>query len=161
MINLIDGVRRSGSAAEDVIVVLDGDDWLYDDAALETIAGTYARHDCWMTYGSWMSNDPAHTGMQRGLWPAYADDVVDFRRATWLHTAVRTWKRWLWQRIDDRDFRDDDGLYFTVTEDQASAKPDRRDAKQRFVGARGAHGLVVQAHVADVVKAERDHLGWP
>jgi hypothetical protein len=42
-----------------------------------------------------------------------------------------------------------------------SAQPDRRDAQRRLVGARGAHGLVVQAHVADAVEAERDHRGWP
>jgi hypothetical protein len=42
-----------------------------------------------------------------------------------------------------------------------SAEPDRRDAQQRLVRARGAHGLLVQAHVADVVEAERDHRGWP
>ena len=62
-----------------------------------------------MTYGSWVSNDPAHQGMPRGMWPAYPEDTADFRRADWLHTAVRTWKKWLWDLVDDRDFRDESG----------------------------------------------------
>jgi glycosyltransferase involved in cell wall biosynthesis len=123
MVNLIEGVRRTRAAPDEVIVVLDADDWLYDDTALDTIAETYARHDCWMTYGSWISNDPAHDGMQRGSWPAYPDDTVDFRGAEWRHTAIRTWKRWLWDLVDDRDFRDAHGGYFRVTEDQASMLP--------------------------------------
>ena len=40
-----------------------------------------------------------------------------------LGTAVRTWKRWLWDLIDDRDFRDAGGDYFRVTEDQATMLP--------------------------------------
>jgi glycosyltransferase involved in cell wall biosynthesis len=123
MANLIEGVRRSRAEPDDVIVVLDGDDWFYDDASLDTIARTYARHDCWMTYGSWISNDPLHRGMPRGLWPPYPDETVDFRNALWLHTAVRTWKKWLWDLIDDQDFRDETGEYFRVTEDQASMLP--------------------------------------
>src|SRR5436190_21570603 len=69
MANLIAGIGRLDAAPEDVIVVLDGDDWLHGDTALDTIADTYRRHGCWMTYGSWISNDPTHCGVQRGLWP--------------------------------------------------------------------------------------------
>jgi hypothetical protein len=123
MANLVDGVRRTSATPDDVIVVLDGDDWFYSDSALETIAAAYARYDCWMTYGSWLSNDPRHEGMPRGMWPAYPEETVDFRRAEWLHTAVRTWKKWLWDLVDDRDFRDETGEYFRVTEDQASMLP--------------------------------------
>jgi glycosyltransferase involved in cell wall biosynthesis len=123
MANLIAGIGRTRAGPEDVIVVLDGDDWLHGDTALDIIAATYLRYDCWMSYGSWISNDPLHQGLQRGLWPAYDDDTVDFRHAEWRHTAVRTWKRWLWDRVDDRDFRDAHGKYFRVTEDQASMLP--------------------------------------
>jgi glycosyltransferase involved in cell wall biosynthesis len=123
MQNLINGIHRSLAKPEDVIVVLDGDDWLESKHALETIASTYERHDCWATYGSWLSNDPSQTGLPRGLWPPYDASTADFRRAEWLGTAVRTWKKWLWDLIDDRDFRDAKGDYFRVTEDQASMLP--------------------------------------
>jgi glycosyltransferase involved in cell wall biosynthesis len=117
--NLVRGVARSNSAAEDVVVVVDGDDWLNGETALATIAETYARNDCWLTYGSWISTRGPHDGN----WPAYPDDTTDFRRAPWLATAVRTWKKWLWDLIDDRDLRDDDGRYVIVAEDQACMLP--------------------------------------
>ena len=119
MVNLIEGVRRSGNDPEDIVVVLDGDDWFSTESALETIWNTYNQFDCWMTYGSWVSDHPN----MPGRWPAYPEGTVDFRSHEWLGTAVRTWKRWLWERIEDTDFRDANGNYFQVTEDRASMLP--------------------------------------
>lgn len=123
MRNLIAGVERSGRNPEDVIVVLDGDDWFATPRALRIVHETYAQHDCWMTYGSWIADELHWHGMQRGMWPAYAAGTTDFRNAEWHGTALRTWKRWLWWRIHDRDFRDAAGTYFKVTEDRAAMLP--------------------------------------
>jgi glycosyltransferase involved in cell wall biosynthesis len=123
MRNLIAGVDRSGANPEDVIVVLDGDDWLATSEALSIVASTYNRTGCWMTYGSWISNDATHEGMPRGLWPAYPDGETRFRETVWLGTALRTWKKWLWDLIDPRDFLDRDGRFLRVTEDQAAMLP--------------------------------------
>jgi glycosyltransferase involved in cell wall biosynthesis len=90
MRNLIQGIQQSQAAPDDVIVVLDGDDRLATDRALEVI---------------------------------YPENTTDFRNAPWLGTAIRTWKRWLWDLIDDRDFRGSQGEYLQVTEDQAVMLP--------------------------------------
>jgi glycosyltransferase involved in cell wall biosynthesis len=123
MENLVRSVHRSGADPEDVIVVLDGDDWFATDDALLIIRETYRRHQCWMTYGSWVADRTDLPGMQAGRWPAYPEGTTDFRRAEWLGTAVRTWKRWLWGLIDERDFHDAEGRFFCVTEDQAVMMP--------------------------------------
>jgi glycosyltransferase involved in cell wall biosynthesis len=123
MENLIRAIERSRAAPEDIVVVLDGDDWFASPEALAIIDETYRTSDCWMTYGTWIGDDPHLEGMRRGLWPPYPDETSDFRNSEWLGTAVRTWKRWLWDLIDDRDFRDADGNYFRVTEDQAVMVP--------------------------------------
>ncbi len=119
MANLIQGIRRSSAAPEDIIVVLDGDDWFATPHALRVIDETYREFNCWMTYGSWVPDEP----IMQGMWPAYPENVSDFRTYEWLGTAIRTWKRWLWDLIDDRDFRDAQGNYFRVTEDQAVMLP--------------------------------------
>jgi glycosyltransferase involved in cell wall biosynthesis len=119
MRNLIDGIARSNAAPEDIIVCLDGDDWLLHDDSLRIIARTYAQEDCWLTYGSWICNWP-HTP---GCWPGYPDDAYNFRALPWLGTAVRTWKKWLWDRIDSGDFRDRKGDFFRVVEDVAAMFP--------------------------------------
>src|SRR5205823_1838336 len=119
MANLVRAIERSRAQPEDIIVVLDGDDWFYTENALQIIADTYATYDCWLTYGSWVSN-VAHIA---GRLPAYDEGTTDFRHAEWLATAVRTWKKWLWDLIDDKDLRDEKGEYFSVVEDLAVMLP--------------------------------------
>ncbi len=119
MANLIGGIERSAAGPDDVIVVIDGDDWLYSDGALQIIAESYTRHDCWLTYGSWISNHPDDPGR----WPAYVNGETDFRGTYWRATAIRTFRKWLWDLIDEADFRDDDGNLFRVTEDLAVMFP--------------------------------------
>jgi len=111
MANLVRAIGRSRAGPEDLIVILDGDDWLATDQALARIVAEYERHGCWMTYGSWITNDPSRKGLKAGLWPAYPDGTTAFRETAWLGTAVRSWKKWLWDMVDDRDFRDRDGHY--------------------------------------------------
>ena len=118
--NLVRAIERSEAQPEDVIVALDGDDWFYDEHALQIIVDAYAAHDCWLTYGSWLPNvDDGYVGQ----WPAYPEDVIDFRGWGHLATAVRTWKKWLWDLIDDRDLRDEQGGYFRASGDQAVMFP--------------------------------------
>jgi glycosyltransferase involved in cell wall biosynthesis len=123
MANLVRAIQRSNSAPDDTIVILDGDDWLATDGALERIVAEYGRHDCWMTYGSWIANDPNCTGVQAGRWPSYPAGTTNFREAVWLGTAVRSWKKWLWDNVEDSAFRGPDGNYIQATEDQATMLP--------------------------------------
>jgi Glycosyl transferase family 2 len=118
MHNLVEAIRRSKAEPEDVIANLDGDDWFADTEALKTIANAYDRFDCWITYGSWLSNVTGPSGRRDGLWPAYPEGTTDFRRHRFLGTAVRTWKKWLWDQIKDSDLRGDSGAYVRVSEDQ-------------------------------------------
>jgi len=117
--NLVNAVERSAAKPEDVIVNLDGDDWFYDNNALRIIADTYVRYDCWMTYGSWIS----HVAYTTGKFPAYAEGTRDFRATEWLATAVRTFKKWLWDLVDPEDLKDEHGEYFRVAEDLAVIFP--------------------------------------
>jgi glycosyltransferase involved in cell wall biosynthesis len=123
MLNLKLAIERSQAHPDDVIVVLDGDDWFSTPNALQTIDETYRRFDCWITYGSWIADRQDIEPDRRGMWPAYPENTNDFRTADWRATAVRTWKKWLWDLIDDRDFRDRERNYFRVTEDQAVMLP--------------------------------------
>jgi glycosyltransferase involved in cell wall biosynthesis len=118
--NTISAIERSGARPEDVLISLDGDDWFANPYALGVIAETYQRHDCWLTYGSWVSPNGGPSG--EGLWPAYPAGT-NFRHHRWLGTAVRTWKKWLWDCVKDADLRDDSGEYFRVAEDRATMLP--------------------------------------
>ena len=125
--NQVSAILRSGSDPEDVIVSLDGDDWFATKDALRIISDKYADPAVWMTYGSWHS--PGEVGFSpdgsplAGLWPAYPDGTTDFRNFRWLGTAVRTWKRWLWECLPDAVLRDTNGNYFRITEDRVIMIP--------------------------------------
>src|ERR1035441_9730780 len=118
--NQLVSIRRSGTDPQDVIVSLDGDDWFARDDALALISQAY-KDGAWMTYGSWFSPPGSQWGT--GRWPAYTDGCSDFRNHPWLATAVRTWKRWLFDKIDDVSLRDDDGCYFRIAEDRSIMYP--------------------------------------
>ena len=118
MENIVRALRRANPDPEDVVVILDGDDWLLGERSLEIIAAQYEDDDCWMTYGSWISNKETHPGR----WPAYPDGA-DFRSAPWLGTAMRTWKKWLFDLVDGDDLRDRAGRWFRVSEDVACMLP--------------------------------------
>lgn len=118
MHNLVRAIKRSQPDPEDVLVCLDGDDWFADRNALQIIAATYERYSCWMTYGSWFSNVPNRVGGYDGMWPAYPQGTTDFRRHRFLGTAVRTWKKWLWDCLDQKDLRTESGEFPRVSEDQ-------------------------------------------
>lgn len=118
MCNIVHAIQRSNAQPEDVIVCLDGDDWFASDDALSIIADVYQRFDCWVTYGSWLSNVTGPSGQRDGMYPAYPDGTTDFRGHRFLGTAVRTWKKWLWDHLKDSDLRNDIGEYVRVSEDQ-------------------------------------------
>lgn len=116
--NLVRAIGESKADPEDVIVTLDGDDWFSDKHALRIIAETYDEFDCWLTYGSWLSNVLGLSGRRNGMWPAYPEGTTEFRKHRFLGTAVRTWKKWLWDCLKDSDLRDGSGKYVRVSEDQ-------------------------------------------
>ncbi len=138
MRNLIESIRRSNADPEDVIATLDGDDWFSDNHALRIIAEAYEKFDCWITYGSWLSNVAGPSGRPDGMWPAYPEGTTDFRRHRFLGTAVRTWKRWLWDHMSDAHLRNASGQYVRVSEDQMIMIPLLEmcgTAKARHIGA--------------------------
>ncbi|MES2403741.1 MAG: glycosyltransferase [Pseudomonadota bacterium] len=69
---------------DEVIVWLDGDDWLAHDAALEVIANAYYDPNTWLTYGQFMFSD-GEVGFAAPYPPGAAARYMDWR-ATHLKT---------------------------------------------------------------------------
>ena len=51
--NIYDTISLANLSDEDIIITLDGDDWLYSKNVLSYLNNFYNEHDCWMTYGSY------------------------------------------------------------------------------------------------------------
>jgi glycosyltransferase involved in cell wall biosynthesis len=107
---------------EEVIIHLDLDDAFYTKKAIERIFYEYNKHDCWLTYGSYICNDG-----RIGVWNKEISNDVwrhnSHRKNDWSTSALRTFKKWLWDKIDTKDFLMPDGTWIKKGTDQAFMYP--------------------------------------
>jgi glycosyltransferase involved in cell wall biosynthesis len=116
--SFVKGVLSVPSDKNDIIVTIDGDDWLTCDDALECVNGVYQDTEVWMTYGSFKSVSGALNGYCQPL-----SDTRTYRKATWTTAHLRTIKRKLFDRINIDDLRDKNGEFYTMYLDTAYIYP--------------------------------------
>ena len=102
----------------DIIVHLDGDDALAGDDVLEYLNSAYTD-DTWMSYGQY---EPMSHKYHNYCQPI--PNTRTYRRSgLWVTTHLKTWRRWLWHKIKDEDFRGGDGEYLKAATDRAFMYP--------------------------------------
>ena len=122
--NIAMGIETSNKVDdEDVIIVLDGDDWFASSLSLSRLNKEYADEDCWMTYGSYIFHPYAYRGPEPSEYPKEVIEKNSFRSDTWRASHLRTFKHKLWKNIDHKDLKDDNGKYYTMAYDQALMLP--------------------------------------
>lgn len=111
--NIIHGVNSICKDDEDIIALLDGDDWLASNDVLEYLNVIYQDDNIWLTYGR-------HQYLSRG----YISQVVQITDTRSYRTSqdynsshLRTFKYKIWKRIQDVDFRDKSGKYYSMAWD--------------------------------------------
>jgi glycosyltransferase involved in cell wall biosynthesis len=113
-------LRRPEIADDDVVVTVDGDDWLPDEHVFARVVKAYADPEIWMTWGSFI-------GLRYGrYWHGVSDPVPDVtkRRTEEFQTShLRTWKVFLWRAIRDEDLRGPGGGYWQGGADLAFIFP--------------------------------------
>jgi glycosyltransferase involved in cell wall biosynthesis len=95
---------------EDVIVLVDGDDYLAHPDVLQKLADIYKEYGCWMTHGSYRGlkateKDP--------ICRPYPPEILfngGVRKVKWRASHLKTFKYKLWKRIQPDAF--------TITEDE-------------------------------------------
>ena len=117
--NFVKAVELFSFDVEDILVTVDGDDWLYDNSVFEYVNSVYQNPDIWMTYGQYV---PASNS-----YPPYCKPIPDtrtYRRSKkWLASHLRTFKRKLFNKIKDADLRGLDGKYYPRIADCALLYP--------------------------------------
>ena len=120
--NIVESIDRANPNDEDIIVLVDGDDWLYNDQALNIVKDTYEKKDVLLTYGSFM----IPTSNKKYLLSGYKEEEIKnklYRKLTWRASHLRTFKYKLWKNIDNKDLRVSDGRYFRMAADLATMFP--------------------------------------
>ena len=130
--NLIAGFEQLDTAAHpmDVLIPIDGDDWLFSPTSLDTIAALYEEQHCWMTYGgllTWPEGELSHTAV-----PEEVMETASYRQSAWMTSHLRSFRSHLWHAIADQDLRDQQAQYYDVTWDMAMMFPMLEMAGQRI-----------------------------
>jgi glycosyltransferase involved in cell wall biosynthesis len=101
----------------DVIIEIDGDDWLPNSKTLEKIHQVYQDDNVWITNGSFKySNGTSGFSSKQKL-----DENLRQSRMTCSH--MRTWRAFLWRKINQDDLKDENGDFWKVTGDLAFMFP--------------------------------------
>ena len=114
---------------EEIIIHLDGDDWLYDETVLEKLNNFYNEKDCWMTYGGFVVwNGPEEESTlpypQSTLYPEFVHKHKLYRKDMWRASHLRTYRAFLVQAINLQDLQTlEDGKYYWHAGDLAIQYP--------------------------------------
>ena len=105
---------------DDIVTLVDGDDWLYNKKVLSNLNNFYNEHDCWISYGqaSW-------TDGRKGFATSYTlEEFANVRTMPFKVSHLRTFRAGLYQSIQKQDFdfsclKDDEGNFYRWSYDTA------------------------------------------
>jgi len=110
---------------EDIIVEVDGDDWLSSTFVLQYLNQVYQNPNIWMSHGQYQIWPDGNIG---GHYHLNIDETVDkhnlYRRAVFPYSHLKTYKYWLFDRVDRKDLIDPTtGEFWDITWDFAVCMP--------------------------------------
>jgi glycosyltransferase involved in cell wall biosynthesis len=113
--NVYHAIRGRG-APDDIVVMLDGDDHLAVDCALDRLAQEYDRG--WeVVWSNWRGSDGS-----RGT-SGHLNPFVSPRQQPFLSSHLFSFRRRLFDAVTESDLQDDEGQWFTAGSDVAVAWP--------------------------------------
>lgn len=142
-VTLIENKHRRGALANlydaihacldsDIIVTVDGDDWLAHKNVLNRINQAYQDSNVWITFGQFQFYPDGRVGYCRDI--AHNEFTRDRR---WCHVAthMRTFYAGLFKKIKREDLLQQDGRFFEVTWDKAMMAPmlEMADRRWKFI----------------------------
>jgi glycosyltransferase involved in cell wall biosynthesis len=119
------------SKERSIVISIDGDDCLKHNRVLNKLNSVYNSGEVWMTYGRYEEypyNDVSASYYE------YPRNVVEgnlFREYRWMASHLRTYRRELFLKIKEEDFKLPDGEWLDVTGDQAFMLPMLEMSKER------------------------------
>jgi len=117
--NIVKGIELFSHDKEDIIVTIDGDDFLYNNEVLSYLNGVYQDKNIYMTYGQFVPLSKLY-----GKFCKPVTNTQGYRKSgDWYTSHLRTFKNKLWKQIKDEDLRDENGDYYKVAGDGAYMYP--------------------------------------
>lgn len=107
---------------DDIIIQIDGDDWLPNETVLEKLNELYIKHDYWMSYGKMVvysdENTIAEANPQNTPFHDFIHKYQLYRRDLWRSSHLRAFRKFLFKNIDPSDFisKIDNKLYWHASD---------------------------------------------
>ena len=116
-LNFIDVLKNENIDENDIVVEIDGDDWLPNSTVFNRVIDAYTNPNVWITNG----NFKYASGPMGFSSPQTDFDNLRLSRFTASH--LRTWKVFLWRNIQDADHKDSKGNFLSINADLAYMLP--------------------------------------
>lgn len=140
MANALAATRLAARDPDDVIVVVDGDDWLKHERVFSRVAEVYADPGVWLTYGNselyrrpWRARLRGRPVRGTQRYPAAVEETGLYRYHQFLARHLRTYRKFLFDAVRDEDLRDEDGSYYWAAGDAAIGFPMLEMATARHI----------------------------
>ncbi len=133
--NLHNGIMKFATDPNDIVVIVDGDDWLFNKKSLSYINDFYNNNpECWMMYGSskWTNS------MKCCARKYTSEDFKDLRKVQFKVSHIRTFRAGLYAKIAEQDenydcMKDNSGNWYKMTYDVAMFLPMLEMAGEKHV----------------------------
>jgi len=131
--NIVNGFKilETKDEPDSVLMVIDGDDYLFCEYSLSLVDQIYQNSNALLTYGSFVQWPTGELSFDRQF-PKEVIENNSYREYKFISSHLRTFKSKLWNSIRDEDLRDEDGEYFRTGWDVAFMIPMLEMASGRF-----------------------------
>jgi len=123
--NIVKAFDYANPADEDIIVNIDGDDWLASVFVLQYLNSVYNNTQCWLTYGNYQMYPSGQLGGHASLSiPNEVSDANAYKQYPFVSSHLRTYKAGLFKKVDRNDLLDPrTGKIYTEASDLALMFP--------------------------------------
>lgn len=123
--NLHNAIMRFATEPDDIVVIVNGDDWLLNKKVLSYINDFYNKNkECWIMYGN-----PKNTNNTTNNYKDFTEkDFENLRNLPFIIPHIRTFKAGLYSKIAEQDenyecMKNSDGKWYPVKYDVAMFLP--------------------------------------
>lgn len=118
-------IKNYMDSGEDIIVFVDGDDWLSDNDVLNNLNTFYNKNNSWMTYGGMYCYPSGNVANPQNS--EYNNEIHSknlYRKDLWRASHLRTFKWHLYQKMKKKDLiHQKTGKYYFHAEDLSTSFP--------------------------------------
>lgn len=120
--NIITALKQESPNDEDIIVLLDGDDWFAHDNVLKKLDEIYTSKKCWLSYGNYLEYPTYQKSFIKPIrW--LGKKLRNYRQRTWRFSHPKTFKYFLFKAIKIQDLTDSTGHIYKISGDMALMFP--------------------------------------